>query len=54
MDMIAHQTKGVHLDTEVGLPGLQAVEVICVVVWVLKDDLSVMTALDDMIGDSGE
>ncbi len=51
--MIGHQTKCVHFHVVVTLPALQGVEVIRVIVLLGKDDLSVMTPLDDMVGTVG-
>lgn len=49
MNMIGHQTIGVHLATKLGFPFLERVEIIEVIVIPGKDDLTVMPPLDDMV-----
>ena len=54
MHMIGHEAEGVNLATELTFPLGEVVEVIAVVVLGGKDRLSVMTALNDMVGIIGD
>ena len=47
--MVGHQTQGIDLHPVVGFPGLEGIEVIEVVGVLGKDDLTIVSALDDMM-----
>jgi hypothetical protein len=49
MSRIGHQPKRVDLHTVVGLPRLEGVQGIDVVVVPCEDDLGIMTTLDDIV-----
>lgn len=49
MNMVGHETIGVHLAIKLSFPFLERIEVIEVIIIPGKDDLTVMPPLDDMV-----
>jgi hypothetical protein len=49
MNMVGHQTIGVHLAPKLSFPLLECIEIIEVIVIPSKNGLAIMTSLDDMV-----
>ena len=50
MDVIAHESIGIHLAGQARFPCLQGLSIVCVVVVGRKDKLLVVAPLDDVVG----